>query len=156
MIILDEKDRILLNQLQKNSQTTIAELARLVTLSPSGVQKRVKRLEENGVIAGYRSIVDRQMVGYELLCFVLVMLQGHDISAVRSFDAAVQQIPEVLECHRMTGSSDYLLKLVARSREHLDNLLMSTLMGLEGVARVETSVVLKEVKETTAIPLDEA
>lgn len=153
MINLDEKDRILLYQLQANSQSTIAELARLVTLSPSGVQKRVKRLEEHGVIAGYRSIVNRRTVGYEMLCFVMVMLQGHDLAAVNAFDNAIQDIPEVLECHRMTGSSDYLLKLVARSREHLDDLLMSTLMGLEGVARVETSVVLKEVKETTAVPL---
>lgn len=155
MINLDEKDRTLLYQLQGNSQTTIAELARLVSLSPSGVQKRVKRLEENGVISGYRSIVDRQAVGYEMLCFVMVMLQGHDIDAVNSFDASIQDVPEVLECHRMTGSSDYLLKLVARSREHLDSLLMTTLMGLAGVARVETSVVLKEIKETTAVPLAE-
>ncbi len=153
MINLDERDRTILYHLQGNSQMTIAELARLVSLSPSGVQKRVKRLEEHGVIAGYRSIVDRQAVGYELLCFVMVMLQGHDIESVKAFDVAVQNIVEVLECHRMTGSSDYLLKLVARNREHLDDLLMSTLMGLEGVARVETSVVLKEIKETTAVPL---
>lgn len=154
MINLDEKDRILLNRLQVNSQTTIAELARLVSLSPSGVQKRVKRLEENGIISGYRSMVSRQAVGHELLCFVQVILQGHDIEAVRAFDAAIQEIPQVLECHRMTGSADYLIKLIANNREHLDSLLMTALMGLEGVGRVETSVVLKEVKETTVIPLD--
>lgn len=154
MLSIDDKDRILLYQLQSNSQTTIAELSRVVSLSPSGVQKRVKRLEENGVITGYRSIVDRQALGYELLCFVMVMLQGHDIDAVKAFDAKISEIPEVLECHRMTGSADYLVKLVAASREHLDDLLMTTLMGLDGVARVETSVVLKEIKETTAIPLN--
>ena len=154
MAILDGKDAVLLNQLQTNSQTTIAQLARLVDLSPSGVQKRIKRLEENKVIDGYRSIVNREEVGYELLCFVQISLQGHDISVVRDFDAQVLDQPEILECHRLTGSADYLIKLIAQDRNHLDNLLMTTIMQLPGVGRVETSVVLKEVKETTVIPLE--
>ncbi len=148
---LDEKDRILLQRLQENALITSAELATQVDLSVSGVQKRLKKLEENGVIQRYAAIVDRAAVGYDMLCFVQVTLQGHVADSVSDFDATVQRMPEILECHRLTGTADYLLKVTVRNREHLDQFLMKDLLSLRIVDRLQTSVVLKEVKETTAV-----
>jgi Lrp/AsnC family leucine-responsive transcriptional regulator len=83
--------------------------------------------------------------------FVQIILKGHIPEAVARFDEAIQAMPEVLECHRITGSADYLLKIVARDHEHLDNLLMNDLMRLPAVERVHSNIVLKEIKETTRI-----
>ena len=148
---LDNTDRKLLHQLQKNARMTNAELAEQVGRSPSGVQKRLRKLEENGVIQQYATILDRVRLGYDMLCFVQVSLQTHVTDAVTRFDNLVQDMSEILECHRMTGSADYLLKVVVRNREHLDHFLMSVLMPLQMVDRVRTNVVLKEIKETTHI-----
>lgn len=153
-IDLDEKDRILLQHLQENGRATSADLAGKVDLSVSGVQKRLKKLEENGVIKRYVTILDRQSVGYDMLCFVQVTLQGHVPDSVTDFDATVNAMPEVLECHRLTGSADYLLKVTVRNREHLDRLLMENLLALRSVGRLETSIVLREVKETTTVGLE--
>lgn len=152
-ITLDEKDKILLSELQNDARMTSAELGRLVDLSPSGVQKRMRKLEENGLIKKYTAVIDRKNLGFDLLVFVQVTLQGHTPESVAGFDAAIQQMAEVLECHRVTGMADYLLKVIVRDHEHLDQFLMTRLLPLPSVERVNSNLVLKEVKETTNVTL---
>lgn len=150
---LDAKDCILLDALQENARLTISELAEQVDLSVSGVQKRLRKLEESGVIVQYVTLLNRSQLGLSLLCFVEVSLATHIRQDVVDFDAAIQNFSEVLECHRLTGGADYLLKIIVRDREHLDNFLMDVLMPLPAVDKLKTSVALREIKETTAVPI---
>jgi DNA-binding Lrp family transcriptional regulator len=148
---LTERDRLLLDYLQDNAQITNAELAEKVDLSTSGVQKRLKKLAEQGVIKNYVTVLDRKAVGYDMLCFVEVILRVHDSEQVRLFDEKVRAQPEIQECHRLTGNSDYLLKVVVRDREHLDHFLMQVLLPFPAVDRVHTRIVLHEIKETSKV-----
>lgn len=150
---LDDKDRVLLSRLQDNARMSSAELGKLVDLSPSGVQKRLRKLEESGVVKKYAAVLDRKQLGFDLAVFVQVTIQGHTPEQVLQFDAAIQEMAEVLECHRVTGNADYLLKVVVRDHVHLDQFLMHRLLPLPSVARVNSNLVLKEVKETMNIGL---
>ena len=150
---LDDKDRDVLQHLQNDARITNAELARRVDLSPPGLQKRLRKLEESGVIERYATLVNREAVGYDMLCFVHVTLVRHVPEAVNNFKEAVQKMPEVLECHHVTGEYDYLLKIVVRNRKHLERFIVKTLTAVPGMDRVRTSLVLNEIKATTAVPL---
>jgi Lrp/AsnC family leucine-responsive transcriptional regulator len=152
--VLDEKDAILLDHLQKNARLTNAELGRLVGLSPSGVQKRLRKLEEKGIVERYAAMIDRKRLGYDLLVFAKVIIQGHTTEHIARFDDAIREMPEVLESHRIIGDADYLLKVVVRDREQLDDFLMNQLLALNSVERVSSYLVLKEVKETSSIGLN--
>lgn len=153
-IELDEVDRALLASLQADARITNTELARRVELSPPGLQKRLKKLEESGVIAQYVALVNREALGFDMLCFVQVTLQRHEPTAVSHFREAVQQMPEVLECYHLTGEYDYLLKVIVRNRRHLEQFLLETLTPVPGMDKIRTSLVLSEIKTTTAVPLN--
>lgn len=150
---LDSIDQQILDALQLNARLTISELADQVDLSVSGVKKRLSKLEDRQIILEYATHLNRNKVGLQLLCFVEVMLSAHERNDVAQFDQGIQTLDEILECHRLTGGADYLLKIVVRDREHLDNFLMDTLLPLPAVDKVRTSIVLKEVKETTRVPI---
>ena len=150
---VDELDRRLLAELQTNARASTAELARQFSLSGPGLQKRLNRLEESGVILRHATLVNRQSVGLDLLCFVQVMLAHHRPDSLKRFPARVQALPEVLECHYLTGEMDYLLKVVVMDHDHLEQFLFEKLMKVDGVDRVRTSIVLKEIKASTALPL---
>jgi len=152
---LDKKDSTLLEHIQNNARLTSAELGKLVGLSPSGVQKRLRKLEENGIVERYATMLNRKRLGYDLLVFVKVIIQGHTAELIAKFDDAIREMPEVLESHRIIGDADYLLKVVVRDREQLDHFLMKQLLSLNSVARVSSYLVLKEVKETTNIGLND-
>ncbi|HEY9669121.1 MAG TPA: Lrp/AsnC family transcriptional regulator, partial [Coleofasciculaceae cyanobacterium] len=109
---LDDIDREILCLLQENSRMSSAELARRVNLSPPGLQKRLKKLEENGVIGRYVTLVNREALGLDLLCFAQVTLAHHQPDCVGQFCDLVKGLPEVLECHHLSGEFDYLLKVV--------------------------------------------
>ena len=153
--VLDKKDSILLTHMQNNARLTNAELGKLVNLSPSGVQKRLRKLEKNGIVERYATMLNRKSLGYDLLVFVKVIIQGHTAELIAEFDNATREMPEVLESHRIIGDADYLLKVVVRDREQLDHFLMEQLLSLDSVARVSSYLVLKEVKETTSIGLND-
>lgn len=155
-LTLDDKDRILLNLLQDNARLTSAELGKQVSLSPSGVQKRLRKLEENGLVEKYAAVINRAQLGYDLLVFVQVTLRGHAPELVAEFDAAMLAMPDVLECHRVTGGADYLLKVVVADHQHLDHFLMKKLLPLPSVERVMSNLVLKAVKETTSLNVMES
>jgi DNA-binding Lrp family transcriptional regulator len=151
---LDSKDRLLLRLLQQNSRVSSAELARQLSLSVPGLQKRLKRLEENGFIEGYVTLINRAALGLDLLCFTQVTLTHQQPECVGQFCERVQGLPEVLECHHLTGEFDYLLKVIVSNPQHLEQFLAEKIRKLPGVDKIRTSIVLSEVKASTSLPLD--
>ena len=152
-MILDETDKILLQELQTDARITNAELARRVKLSAPGLQKRLRKLEESGVIQRYVTLVDREALGFDMLCYINVTLQRHAPEAIRQFRHAVQNMPEVLACYHITGEYDYLLKVVVQNRKHLEHFLVETLTPVPGMDKIRTSLVLSEIKSTTTVPV---
>jgi DNA-binding Lrp family transcriptional regulator len=150
---LDRIDQQLLSLLQQNARSSNAELARRVGLSGPGVQKRLRKLEESGVILQHATKLDREALGLDLLCFVQVTLAHHQPEAVQGFRSALQRLPDVLECHHTTGEFDYLLKVVVSNHKELERFLVEQLTPVPGVDRIRTSIVLREVKSSTALPL---
>ncbi|MBP7691293.1 MAG: Lrp/AsnC family transcriptional regulator [Anaerolineales bacterium] len=151
--LLDDLNRAILRALQANGRLSNLELARRIRLSPPATHARVKQLEAAGYVRGYVALVDRERAGFDLLCFISVSLQLHQPEQVRNFPQAVAQMSEVLECHHVTGEADYLLKVVVRHRKELEHFIMERLTPIPGVARVQTSLVLDELKSTTALPV---
>ena len=152
---LDEMDRQVLRLLQENSRITNAELARQVNLSGAGLQKRLKKLEHNGVIERYVTVVNRKALGLDLLCFLQVTLVPRELpNCSRDFCQQVKELPEVLECHHLTGELEYLLKVVVANHQHLEKFVFRELTPIPGVDRIRTSIVLNEVKTSTSLPLD--
>lgn len=150
---LDEVDRSLLTHLQDDARITNSELARRVDLSPPGLQKRLRKLEESGVIEQYSTIVNREALGYDMLCFVQVTLKHHEPESVQTFRDLVQDMPEIQECYFLTGEYDYLLKVLVRNRRDLERFLVETLTPMPGMDKIRTSMVLTEIKTSTAVPM---
>lgn len=151
---LDDLDLAILGILQRDADTSIAELARRLSLSPPATHQRVRRLKQRGYIRQTVALLDQALLGHDLMCFIHVNMQAHHKDRLESFRAAVQDLPEVLECHHVTGEHDYLLKVISPNRKALERLLVEKLSVIPGVGRIQTSVVLSEVKSTTAIPLE--
>jgi len=140
--------------LQQEGRISNKELANRVNLSPPAVHARLKRLEQQGYIRRYVALLDRELIGYDMLCFINVTLQLHQLEHVESFRKRMLELPQVLECHHLTGEYDYLLKVVVRTRKDLENFVVRQLTPVPGVARIHTSLVLTEIKSTTALPFD--
>ena len=151
---LDDLDRKLLRLLQDNSRMSSAELARRVNLSAPGLQKRLKKLEQKGVIDRYVTLVNREALGLDLLCFAQVTLAHHQSECMSNFCDRVQELPEVLECHHLAGEFDYLLKCVVVNHQHLEKLLREQIITIPGIDKIRTSIVLNEIKASTSLPLD--
>lgn len=149
---MDDINIDILRALQHDARMTNIELARRVNLSAPGLQKRLQKLEESGLIAQYVALLDREKLGYDVLCFVQVALD-HQQPAIDGFLETVAALPEVQECYRITGDSDYLLKVVARSRQHLEQLLTEIRMRVPGLGKIQTNIVLSDVKVTTMLPV---
>ncbi|NEP11856.1 MAG: Lrp/AsnC family transcriptional regulator [Symploca sp. SIO2C1] len=143
----------LLQFLQENGRMTSAELARRVNLSTAGLQKRLKKLEAKGVIDRYVTLVNREALGLDLLCFAQVTLAHHQPECIGQFCDRVKGLPEVLECHHLTGEFDYLLKVVVANPQHLEKFLSEAIAQIPGVDRICTNIVLNEVKASTSLPL---
>lgn len=154
MDLINDYDRAILNALQQDGRIANAELARRLNLSPPAIHARLRRLEEAGLIARYAALLDREKLGFDLLCFINVSLQRHTREHVDVFRDRIRGLPNVLECHHVTGEYDYLLKVVVRNRKELEHLLMEELTPIPGVAHIHTSLVLNEIKAATALPLD--
>jgi DNA-binding Lrp family transcriptional regulator len=150
---IDEIDRAILLILQEDGAISNVDLARHVSLSPPAVHARVKRLEQLGYIRQYVALLNREKIGYDMLCIISVTLQFHQMEHIEGFREAVLQMPEVLECLFVTGEHDYLLKVVVHGRQELERFLMERLTPIPGIARISTSLVLTEIKYTTALAL---
>src|SRR5690349_14598659 len=133
---LDNLDRRLLVELQKDARTSSAELARRLGLSGPSLPKRLKTLETHGLGQHHATIINREAVGLDLLCFVQVALAHHRPDSVKGFPSRVHEMAEVLECHFLTGEVDYLLKVVVANHEELQKFLFDKLMKVEGVDRI--------------------
>ncbi len=148
---LDPIDYQILELLQRDARTTQSEIAVAVGLSQPSVADRIRKLEESGAVSGYVARLDPRRMGNDIRAFIGVRIahpRHHE-----AFSRGVQEIPEVLECHRVAGVESYLLKIVTRNTGTLDELLSGTLRRLAGVTRTQTTIVLSTVKEGTAIPL---
>ncbi len=156
-IPLDAIDRRILRALQADGRITYDVLAAQVSLSPSATLRRVKRLEEAGVIASYVALVAPERVGLGLTAYLNVRLEKHAEVHKRNpmdlFRAAVQTWPEVVECAALTGEMDYLLRVVVEDMAHYSRFMMDTLLRHPSVQDCKTSFVLDRVKNTTALPL---
>ncbi len=152
-IALDRTDLRILEVLQHDGRISNQELAERVALSPSPCLRRVRRLEELGVIRQYVALVDPQRIGLGLLAYVTVKLEKRGKMPIDEFSARVQTWPEVLACYAMTGDMDYLLRVHVEDLEHFSRLVMQQLLKQPGVVDVRSSFALDRVKETTALPL---
>jgi Lrp/AsnC family transcriptional regulator, leucine-responsive regulatory protein len=150
---LDELDLAILKELQHDARTTNVELAQRIGLSAPATHARVRRLERDGIITRYVALVDPDKAGFDLLCFIHVGLRLHGHDDIEHFREAVANVPEVLECHHVTGEHDYLLRVVLRNRRDLERFLVERLAPVPGVARIQTSLVLRETKRTTELPI---
>ncbi|WP_341909862.1 Lrp/AsnC family transcriptional regulator [Polaromonas sp. YR568] len=157
METLDKLDRQILRSLQADGRATFDALAEQVGLSPSAVLRRVKRLEEAGVIDRYVALVKPEVVGLGLTAYINVRLEKHTESHKRNpmdlFRASVQTWPEVVECAALTGEMDYLLRVLVQDMAHYSRFIMDTLLKHPSVQDCKTSFVLDRVKTTTAVPL---
>ncbi|MGI9371539.1 MAG: Lrp/AsnC family transcriptional regulator [Hyphomicrobiales bacterium] len=154
MRAFDRVDIKLLRLLQQNGRLSNTELADAVNLSPSPCLRRLKRLEKEGVISRYVALVDQKAVGLPVSVFVSVKLERQREDAMAHFDAEIARYPEVLECYLMTGSRDYLLRVVAADLEAYEKFLKDKLTRIEGVSSIESSFALNQVKYTNTLPLN--
>jgi DNA-binding Lrp family transcriptional regulator len=152
-MVLDRHSRLILAELQRDARQTVQQLAERVGLSATPCWKRVKQMEAAGVIRGYTALVDRDKVGLGLRVVVEANLQQHSEDAVRRFEQAVAESPHIVHCVSTTGQADYLLTVLATDIRHYEALLHDTLFKLPGVTHVRSSIVLREVKAETRLPL---
>lgn len=150
---LDATDRRILDVLQRHGRITNAELAERIHLSPSACHRRVQRLEAEGTIAGYVALLDARRLGRPTTVFVEITLAGQADEVLDAFERAVKRIPDVLECHLMAGTADYLLKVVAEDTEDFARIHRQHLARLPGVTKMQSSFALRRVVQTTAMPV---
>lgn len=151
MTDLDATDRRILTVLQKEGRVTNAELSERVNLSPSACHRRVQRLEEDGYIAAYVALLDTRRMGRPTTVFVEVTLRSQQDEVLDAFEREVARVPDILECHLMAGSADYLLKIVAQDTEDFARIHRQYLTRLPGVAQINSSFALRTVFKTTAL-----
>jgi Lrp/AsnC family leucine-responsive transcriptional regulator len=151
---LDRHDVLLLTELQRDARQTVQQLATAVGLSSTPCWKRVKEMESAGIITGYTALVDREKVGLSLCILAEVNLTRHNEDDVRRFEQAVATTPQIVSCYATTGQADYVLKVLVPDIKRYESFLHETAFKLPGVTHVRSSVVLKEVKAETRLPLE--
>ncbi len=150
---LDSIDRKILELLQANSNITNAQLAQEIGLSPAPTLERVKKLEIQGVIKSYHAVVDMASVGLGVCTFVTVSLKGHNKDNIEKFIKAISKIPEVVECHHVTGQADFILKVVASDIPAYQNLMLEKVTNIEVVDNMQSTVILSTFKDSRVLPL---
>ncbi|MFG1361027.1 Lrp/AsnC family transcriptional regulator [Xanthobacter pseudotagetidis] len=150
---LDPADRKIVAALQRDGRASITDIAGEVGLSPSACLRRVKALEEAGLIARYVAVLDQRKAGLPVSVFVSIKLERQREDALDAFAAAIRHWPEVLECYLMTGARDYLLRVVAADLDAYERFLKQKLTRVEGIASIESSFALEQVKYSNVLPL---
>ena len=151
---LDRYDRQILELLQDSSQLSNQELAERIGLSPSPCLRRVRALEQGGLVTGYRALVDARKLGLTLLALVHIAMDRHTPDRFANFEKEVARLPEVLECLLITGQeADYQLKVIVQDMDAYQALLLNRITRIEGVSGVHSSFVLRSVIDRTALPL---
>jgi Lrp/AsnC family transcriptional regulator, leucine-responsive regulatory protein len=151
---LDAIDRKILRALQDDGRATNVELAAQVHLSAPQCYRRVRALEENGVIRGYAAQVDAEALGLAVTAYVSVSIAGDQFGRVREIEAQIRAYPEILECQSVSGDYDYLLKVVARDLKSLSTFLTDRLMQVPGIDDVRSMICLEEIKPPSPLPVE--
>ncbi len=152
---IDETDCALLDEIQKDGRISNVNLAQALNLSETPCWRRLKRLEESGCIDGYHAILNRRILGFGVLAFVNITFAIHTGESPYQFEEAVQDIPEVLSCHNVTGEADYFLQIVAEDLEAYEQIIRKKIRTLPGVTSIKSSFSLRKIKATTRLPLSE-
>lgn len=151
---IDAFDRKIIQSLQEDARMPVAQVAERTALSATPVSRRIKRLEEEGVILGYQPVLDTRRLGFELDAYVLINLDGHSDENISRFEEAIHGNRYVIACHAVTGDMDYLVHVIARDVEHLSQITLKKLVRIPGVRDVKSIIVLETIKETRATPLE--
>ena len=152
---LDRTDRRILQAMQRNARISNLELAETVGLSPTPCSRRVKRLEESGIIRCHVTLLNQSMLGLKLTAYISISMDRHTPERFEAFEAAVADYPEVMECSVVTGqSADYLLKAVVPDMEYYEKFLLGKLTRIEGVSGVHSSFELRRVVQRTELPFE--
>jgi Lrp/AsnC family leucine-responsive transcriptional regulator len=152
--ILDSHSLKILFELQRDGRQTVQEISDKVGLSPTPCWKRIKQMEASGVIRGYTAIVDREKINLHVAAVTEVNLDRHGETQVQQFEDMVAASPQIVRCVSATGPADYILTVLVPDMKHYEQFLHDTLFKLPGVTHVRSSIVLKEVKSETALPID--
>lgn len=153
---LDKPTRRIIDALQKNALLSVQQLAEIVGLSATPVWRRLKALQDGKVIRAQVTLMDREKLGLAMAVYAHITLERHSEGAVERFERMVQACPEIMECAATTGESDYLVKVIVPDVKAYDRFLQERLFRTPGVASVKSSVVLRELKYETALPLRDA
>lgn len=153
---MDRADAALLKELQQNSSRSLGELSERVGLSQSACHRRVRALEEQGLIAGYGARLDPRKIGLNLHIFVQISLESQSREAMDRFEAAVLRFDEILECHLMAGSADYVLRVSAADIEDYDRIHRNCLSRLPGVSAMQSGFSIRPIKNWTGFPIADA
>ena len=149
---MDEKDRQIVAALQDNGRLTNQELSERVNLSPSPCLRRVRLLEEGGIIKGYTAVVDEAAYGLPITAFVRIRLERHTQAAIAAFERKVRDIDAIIDCYVMTGDADYLLRVLVESLQDYEVFVRTRLHLIEGIASIDTSFAYGTVKRSTRFP----
>ncbi|SOH94810.1 Lrp/AsnC family transcriptional regulator, leucine-responsive regulatory protein [Monaibacterium marinum] len=147
---LDEIDIRILRELSRDGRISAADLAQRVGLSATPVIRRLRRLEDSGVVSGYTALIDETALGYSMSVFVSVKLDRQVDGAMRRFEAAILTLPEVVDCWLMTGNRDYLLRIAVTGLKEFEALMIERLVKIESVASIESSIPIRRVKSGIA------
>lgn len=150
---IDAIDKKIILALQGDGKISVSDLAERVGLSPSPCARRVRLLEEAGIVKGYSAVIDQSKVGLPISAFASIKLERQNEENLDRFGEAVSRWPEVVDCYLMTGQRDYLMRIVARDLESYERFLKEKLTRLEGVASIETSFALVQIKRSEALPI---
>jgi Lrp/AsnC family leucine-responsive transcriptional regulator len=153
-ITIDRHDLALLDAVQRDGLATNAALGDAVHLSASQISRRLTRLAEAGIIAGHAALLDAAAIGLGVTAFAHVTLERHGRSQSDAFETAIAELPEVLDCHSVSGDADYLLRIVAPDLPAFSELMMKRVLRLPGVAQVKTNIALQSIKQSHVLPLD--
>lgn len=153
-IQLDDIDKIILEKLQLNGKMTNSQLAKEIGLSPPPTSERVKKLESSGIIASYHAELDKEILGLGVEVFIQASLAGSRKSTIESFTSKIQKIQEVVECHHITGSSDFLLKVISKDIKTYNKFVLDKLIEIDEIANLQSMVVLSTIKNSKTLPLD--
>lgn len=149
---MDEKDLQIIRELQNDGRLTNQELAERVNLSPSPCLRRLRRLEETGVIKGYTALIDQKAFGLPLTVFVRVRLERHTEDGVKAFEARIRGIDAILDCYLTTGGADYILRVVVPSLDDYETFVRKELHALPGLQSIDTSFAFGVVKQSHVYP----
>ena len=153
-IILDNTDKAILRELQEDDSISNLDLSKKIGLSPSACLARTKNLVETGTIKKFATIIDEKKLGMEVLAFVLVNITPLNRQTIHSFLEDVNRFPQIQECYTLTGSHDYLLKIIAKDMESYRDFIIDSLMQNTTISSVETSMVMGIEKRTVNVPID--